>query len=188
MFWGCTPGRPPRAPQSLSPKLTTPTRVNLGVNRIGPIWNKRYATNCVFLISDMIYQNILVTYSYIFDHLTLISIINILTDRLLFLPQGHRQNPHCMCLELGWVDKRIWIMPILVRSSIITGIKILEFHFLFPPFCLNDLPLSAHLLSLKLPSSSEKMSFCKGQKMSKLTPSSSIEKPGSNKIKFQFET
>ena len=153
----------------------------------------QFATNvmqlfCVFLISDMIYQNILVTYSYIFDHLTLISIINILTDRLLFLPQGHRQNPHCMCLELGWIDKRIWILPILVRSSIITGIKILEFQFLFPPFCLNDLPLSAHLLSLKLPSSSEKMSFCKGQKMSKLTRSSSIKNPGSSEIKFQFET
>ena len=188
MFWGCTPGRPPRAPQSLSPKLTTPTRVNLGVNRIGSICNKRYATNCVFLISDMIYQNILVTYSYIFDHLTLISIINILTDRLLFLPQGHRQNPHCMCLELGWIDKRIWILPILVRSSIITGIKILEVHFLIPPFCLNDLPMSAHLLPLKLPSSSEKMSFCKGQKMSKLTRSSSIKNPGSSEIKFQFET
>ena len=163
MFWGCTPGRPPRAPQSLSPKLTTPTRVNLGERSHWPnlhrtLCNKLCLPNQQHDISKYISDIFLYIWSSHTDH------HYILTDRLLFLPQGHRQNPHCMCLELGWNDKRIWILSILVRSSIITGIKILEFNFIFPPFCLNDLPLSAHLLSLKLPSSSEKCHFVKVKK------------------------
>ena len=95
---GVTPGLPPRAPQSLSPKLTTPTRVNL---------EKRWKYKKIYLSSKYVQLRKVTDREY-----------NSTCHLLSWQPAPH-QSLHCMCLALGCRKSHFNLYSTYIESSTI---------------------------------------------------------------------